>query len=62
MSRHSRTRYELVMGQREDHFMRYITLMLVFLGLLLAPQFYKLYKTNPRLQAEAVAAFKNLTF
>ena len=62
MNRHSRSRYDLVMGQREDHFMRYITLMLISLGFLLAPQFYKQYKANPKLQAEAVAAFKNLTF
>ena len=64
MNRHSRfrSRYDLVMGQREDHFLRYITVMVIFLGFLLAPQIYKQYKTHPKLKAEAVAVFKNLTF
>ncbi len=62
MSRNSRSRYALVMGQREDHFLRYFTLMLAVLAFLLAPQLYKQYKANPKLQAQAVATFKNLTF
>lgn len=64
MSRHSssRSRYELVMGRREDHFLRYFALMLLFVGVLLAPKLYKQYQANPKLKAEAIAIFKNLTF
>lgn len=62
MSRQARSRYELVMGRREDHFLLYFTLMLALIGFLLAPQLYKKYQANPKLQAEAVAVFKNLTF
>ncbi len=62
MSREARLRYALVMGPKEDHFVRYFVLMIVFLGFLLGPQLYKQYQANPKLQKTVVGAFKNLTF